>query len=209
MAKVLGKSGRYLSDEVVRKTRRMLIVIVSVLGVFAVVEGMLLASFVPVRLVPMWIRLPVVLAILPAMWFATRWGNKKLEALDKRRADMRRGADGEMQVGHILSGLPDDFCVINDLTTPHGNLDHVVIGPTGVFVLDTKSWRGIVSADGQGELLVNGRPTDKSEVSSSSLACSTSAIAYLSLRKESTCTTERCSFSQRRGLKPNGAPQAA
>ena len=36
-------------------------------------------------------------------------------------------------------------------------MDHVVIGPTGVFALDTKNWRGVVSADGKGEVLINGR----------------------------------------------------
>jgi hypothetical protein len=77
---------------------------------------------------------------------------------------MRRGAAGEIHVGNILTDFPDDFCVINDLTTPFGNLDHVVVGPTGVFVLDSKNWRGVVSADGKGELLLNGQPTDKPHV---------------------------------------------
>ena len=74
---------------------------------------------------------------------------------------MVRGAAGEIQVGSGLNKLPDDYCVINDVATPHGNLDHVVVGPTGVFVLDTKAWRGIVTSDGKGELMLNGQPTDK------------------------------------------------
>jgi hypothetical protein len=74
---------------------------------------------------------------------------------------MQRGAAGEIGVGSILQKFPDNFYVINDLTTPFGNLDHVVVGPTGVFVIDTKNWRGVVSADGKGELLLNGNPTDK------------------------------------------------
>ena len=36
-----------------------------------------------------------------------------------------------------------------------------MVGPTGVFIIDTKNWRGVVSADGKGELLLNGKPTDK------------------------------------------------
>jgi hypothetical protein len=67
-------------------------------------------------------------------------------------------------VGAILEGLPVEFCVINDLKTPFGNLDHVVVGRTGVFILETKNWRGVVSADGKGELLHNSRPTDKPTV---------------------------------------------
>jgi Nuclease-related domain len=61
----------------------------------------------------------------------------------------------------MLAKLSDDFCVINDLATSNGNIDHVVVGPTGVFILDTKSWRGVVEADGKGELLLNGKPTEK------------------------------------------------
>jgi len=33
-----------------------------------------------------------------------------------------------------------------------------------VFVLDSKNWRGVVAADGKGELLLNGAPTDKPQV---------------------------------------------
>jgi hypothetical protein len=81
--------------------------------------------------------------------------------LEKHSAAMQRGAIGEIGVGAVLEKFPDSFYVINDLTTPFGNLDHVVVGPTGVFVIDTKNWRGVVSADGKGELLLNGNPTDK------------------------------------------------
>lgn len=52
--------------------------------------------------------------------------------------------------------------MLHDLKTEIGNLDHVVIGPTGVFVMDAKNWRGIVAPDGKGELLLNSKPTDKS-----------------------------------------------
>lgn len=77
---------------------------------------------------------------------------------------MRKAAAGEAAVGVILDDLPEEFHVIHDLTTPHGNLDHVVVGPTGVFIIDTKSWRGVVAADGNGELLCNGNPTQKREI---------------------------------------------
>ena len=45
---------------------------------------------------------------------------------------MRRGATGEVLVGNILADLPDDFCVINDLTTPFGNLDHAEHSPARI-----------------------------------------------------------------------------
>jgi hypothetical protein len=57
--------------------------------------------------------------------------------------------------------LPNDFYVINGVAAEYGDLDHVVVGPTGVFVLDSKNWRGVVSSDGNGELHLNGQTTDK------------------------------------------------
>jgi hypothetical protein len=36
-----------------------------------------------------------------------------------------------------------------------------VLGPSGIFALDVKNWRGTVKPDGKGELLYNDRPTDK------------------------------------------------
>jgi hypothetical protein len=161
MAKVLGESGRYASQEALNQSRRLMLHVVVLVAVLAALEGLLLASFVPTRLIPGWLRLLVLTAILPCLWFWYKWGNNKLAALDKKRSDMRRGAAGEIHVGNILADLPDDFCVINDVTTPFGDLDHVVVGPTGVFVLDTKSWRGSISSDGQGGLLINGLPGDK------------------------------------------------
>ena len=161
MARVMGESGRYVSQEAVNQSGRIRLVVVLLVAVLAVIEGFILASFIPARLITAWLRLLILTAVLPAMWFLYKWGNKKLDALDKKRADMRRGAAGEIHVGNILADLPDDFCVINDLTTTFGNLDHVVVGPTGVFVLDSKNWRGAVSADGKGELLLDGQPTDK------------------------------------------------
>jgi hypothetical protein len=87
--------------------------------------------------------------------------DRKDGVFEKQRIDMRKGAVGEAVVALILDNLPNDYWIVHDLKTPLGNLDHVVVGPTGVYVIDTKNWRGIVSADGNDELLLNGEPTDK------------------------------------------------
>ena len=69
-------------------------------------------------------------------------------------------------MGYILESLPDDYGVIHRLKPkPHyGDIGHVVVGPSGVYTIDTKNWRGVVTADGKGELLLNGKPSDKPEV---------------------------------------------
>lgn len=63
-----------------------------------------------------------------------------------------------------MAELPDDFVVVNDVRLGFGNIDHVVIGPTGVHVIDAKNWAGSGQPNGQGDLLLNGRPFSKPEV---------------------------------------------
>lgn len=161
MAKVLGQSARYTSREAVNKHMRVMLLCFIMVAFLASVEGAVVASFVPIAILPQWVRPLLLTAAFGGLLILARWSAKKLRALEKDRAAMRRGAAGEIQVGLILNDFPDQFYVIHDLTTPHGNLDHVVIGPTGVFVLDAKNYRGVITADGKGELLVNGRKPGK------------------------------------------------
>ena len=51
-----------------------------------------------------------------------------------------KGAVGERWAATYLARLPDDFGVWHDLTFPgsQSNLDHLVVGPTGVFAINTK-----------------------------------------------------------------------
>lgn len=165
MAKVLGKSGRYVSQEAVRKRNRILLitfVVMALLGVaVGFVEGFVLSRFITYGRPSALMQCAIFLTMLGAMLAVSKWAHRKIDGLEKERASMMRGAAGEHIVSGKLTNFPDEFRVINDLTTPFGNLDHVVIGPTGVFVLDSKHWRGIVSSDGKGELLLNEQPTDK------------------------------------------------
>jgi hypothetical protein len=164
MARVLGKSGRYASDQADKQKRNTIVVVCSVIALLGMVEGIVISSFFPLSWAAGWLRLLVLLVGGAAIWALNRWGFQKLNAIEKNRANMERGAAGENVVGSVLEKFPDDFCVINGLSTPNGDLDHVVVGPTGVFVLDAKAWRGVVAADGRGELLINGQPTTKPEI---------------------------------------------
>jgi hypothetical protein len=65
----------------------------------------------------------------------------------------QRGAHGERQTARLLDRLTrDGYVVFHDLAVPDSpaNVDHLVIGPTGVFVIDSKQWSGSVhqGADG-------------------------------------------------------------
>jgi hypothetical protein len=56
-----------------------------------------------------------------------------------------RGASGEEHVGGLLDELADSgWDVIHDATLGRGNVDHILIGPAGVFTVETKSNPGPV-----------------------------------------------------------------
>jgi hypothetical protein len=56
-----------------------------------------------------------------------------------------RGASGEEHVGRLLDELADSgWRVIHDASLGRGNVDHILIGPAGVFTVETKSHAGPV-----------------------------------------------------------------
>lgn len=164
MAKVLGESGRYGSQEEIKKFRQHYLVIVGVIAILGGVLGYLLCLYLQARKLAFSRLACTYLILIGVIYLADRIGFRKLEQIERRRIAMRKGTVGENTIAKILADFPDEFHVINGLTTPFGDLDHVVVGPTGVYVLDTKNWKGVVAADGKGELLVNGKPTDRPTV---------------------------------------------
>jgi hypothetical protein len=83
----------------------------------------------------------------------------KAERLRRSAARWEQGADGEEATAGALLALPPSWTVLHDLAWPGrqlANIDHIVIGPAGVFVIDTKNWSGRVMVD-DGHLRQNGR----------------------------------------------------
>jgi hypothetical protein len=65
----------------------------------------------------------------------------------------QRGAKGERHTARLLDRLGrEGYVIFHDLAMPDSptNLDHLVLGPSGVFVIDSKDWTGQVhqSSDG-------------------------------------------------------------
>jgi hypothetical protein len=70
------------------------------------------------------------------------------------------GLRGEVAVGRILAPLEaEGYRVLHDLEATRGNVDHVVIGPTGVFAVETKALKGSLFPR-KGGLVRNGYPAD-------------------------------------------------
>jgi len=77
-------------------------------------------------------------ALLASMFVISRYVMPLVERHD-------RGAAGEEHVGALLEQLSDcGWQVIHDASLGRGNVDHILIGPAGVFTLETKSHPGPV-----------------------------------------------------------------
>lgn len=67
----------------------------------------------------------------------------------------RRGAAGERRTARLLSQLErHGWVVLHDLAIPgsRANIDHLAIGPGGLFVIDSKQYRGRLQLDPSGRL---------------------------------------------------------
>jgi hypothetical protein len=96
-------------------------------------------------------RLGLVVGVLAAM--AAGWGLRFRPSPDALA--WRRGATGEQRTARLLSPLErQGWVVLHDLAIPgsRANLDHLVIGPGGVFVVDSKHYRGRLQLDPSGQL---------------------------------------------------------
>jgi hypothetical protein len=84
----------------------------------------------------------------------------RLRASQPTRA-WRDGARGERATARRLQRLErHGYTVLHDLQVPgsHANVDHLAIGPAGVFVIDSKYYRGALQLGGDGMLWYGGYP---------------------------------------------------
>lgn len=53
-----------------------------------------------------------------------------------------KGENGEKTVSKRIEGLPKGYYIFDNVTIPNGkgNIDHLVIGPTGIFLIETKNY---------------------------------------------------------------------
>jgi hypothetical protein len=102
-------------------------------------------------------RLGLVVGGLAA--FVAGWGLRFQPSPDA--IAWRRGAAGERRTARLLEPLErHGWVVLHDLSVPgnRANLDHLVIGPGGVFVIDSKQYRGGLQLDSAGRLWHGGYP---------------------------------------------------
>jgi len=101
----------------------------------------------------------VATAMCLTLWLANRRSRRRRGDVEpradspERAAQLALGISGERHVGHVLAReLPQEFALINGLTLPRGagDIDHLVVGPSGVFLLETKTMAGRIICEPDG-----------------------------------------------------------
>ena len=131
----------------------------TVMGLWPLFCGIFAAGFALAVLVVASVAIGAMLLVLAVAWIG--WsiykGVRHVERYFK-------GARGEERVAGILKNLPDSYHVFNDFVAGGVHVDHVVAGPAGVFAIETKYWRGLVTIE-DGHILIDGQLPSHSPLS--------------------------------------------
>jgi len=110
---------------------------------------------------------------------AARRQREKAERLQRSAELWERGADGEQATAEALSALPRErWTVFHDVRWPgrrYANIDHVAVGPGGVFVIDSKNWTGSIAVRDH-VLRQNGRSRETTVAAAADAAIAVAAI---------------------------------
>jgi len=80
---------------------------------------------------------------------------RKIFKLLSERRDLRLGLDGELATAEELNQLMRyGYYVFHDFPADHFNIDHVVIGPAGVFAVETKTRSKGIMRGKQGAMVI-------------------------------------------------------
>ncbi|CAN5501284.1 hypothetical protein BH23ACT3_BH23ACT3_09430 [soil metagenome] len=82
---------------------------------------------------------------------------------ERRAAAFVKGSEGERVVADAVAPLSaNGWFILHDRQAPNGgNVDHVLVGPGGVVVLDAKAWSGSLAISSKGRLRHNDRDAHK------------------------------------------------
>jgi hypothetical protein len=129
------------------------------LALFSIVSGIFLGMALCQKNPLLSITCSVVgAAIIPFLVFALK---KNLRELGKQRIRHWRGAQTEAFVAWIIqTDLDDSWHLFNSVKLQQSwDIDHILVGPGGIFAISTKSQRGCFSLAPDGTLLLNNQPT--------------------------------------------------
>jgi hypothetical protein len=106
----------------------------------------------------------------------------KAERLNRVADAYDKGADGEQRTAAALAMLPaSGWFVLHDMRWPgriFANIDHVVVGPGGVFVIDSKAWSGRVEVRDD-VLRQNGRQRESAVAGAAEAAMAIAGVLHV------------------------------
>ena len=105
----------------------------------------------------------VTLAFLAFEWWIWRFSDRLMDRTARRRLHLLRGGQAEAFVSLLFrEHLGDRWHLFDNLKLDKtSDIDHVLIGPSGFFVISTKSQRGLYRCRGRGgEPVFNDASTD-------------------------------------------------
>jgi Nuclease-related domain len=160
MPKIFGVPGAHAAHQSVKAYKRKLLTIVFITAIASFVEGIVLTILFVTRGEASAAAVAA-LVIGVCLWWFCRYAGRRITALERERFYLGKGAIGAREVEAELQQLSNQFFIFHNLTTGRGTFKHVVLGPTGFFALETKSWIGLVGVDQTGELMLNGQAVEQ------------------------------------------------
>lgn len=110
-----------------------------------------------------WVLLVVEIICGAVMLRAQKHLDRGMDKIYRSRIKWLRGGQAEGLVAWHFRSLSNSWHVFHNVVCyGTGDIDHVLIGPAGVFAISTKSHRGLYTADGDRHFR-NNKPTDDVE----------------------------------------------
>jgi hypothetical protein len=162
-----GKAGQYAKRKARQYTNRIVLglmigMLIAGFALGLVVALTLQGMFWPVqwvRLHILWLLDIVAVVIFAAAWWAFRKLDKHTDQLASERVRWLIGGHGEALVAYYLRKLPDTWHLFHNVKlSTDGDLDHILVGPGGLFCISTKAYRGSYTVGADGAYLLNGEP---------------------------------------------------
>jgi hypothetical protein len=160
MAKIFGVPGAHSAHQSIKAYKRKLLTIVFIAAATAFLEGIMLTILFVTRGGASGVAVAA-LVIGICLWWFCRYAGRRITALERERFYWGKGAIGGREVEAELQRLSNKFFVFHNLNTARGVFEHVVLGPTGFFAIETKNWLGLVGVNEAGELTLNSQRVEQ------------------------------------------------
>lgn len=155
MAILHGLAGQWAKQQANRNFRQMISLYLAVIFAYGCCMGFWLAKY------RNWFGWVIFLVGIALVALTRRFIDRPANALAKQRIKYLRGGQTEALVAWLLQDLPNDWHIFNGIKlAADWDIDHVVVGPVGLFCISTKGWRGLIACGGDGRLTYNNKPTE-------------------------------------------------